>query len=42
MDWYKDIKYFIIGGTVTLLVNYLVEKYILINYMYKNMFLQLS
>lgn len=27
MDWYKHIKYFILGGSVTLLVNCLVEKY---------------
>ena len=27
MDFYKHIKYFIIGGSVTLLVNYLVENY---------------
>ena len=27
MDWYKHIKYFILGGSATLLVNCLVEKY---------------
>ena len=27
MDWYKHIKYFILGGSATLLVHCLVEKY---------------
>ena len=27
MDLYKYVKYFILGGAVTILVNYLVEKY---------------
>jgi hypothetical protein len=27
MDWYKHIKYFILGGSVTLLVHFLVDKF---------------
>ena len=27
MDWYKHIKYFILGGSATLLVHFLVDKF---------------